>query len=33
VYPDDKDKERYQHPKGGEDAFTDEPNLPFPAFL
>ncbi len=33
VYPDDMDKERYQYPKGGEDAFTDEPNLPFPAFL
>ena len=33
TYPDDKDNQRYKYPKGGEDAFTDDNNLPFPAFL
>jgi len=33
VYPDDRGKRRYEYPQGGEDAFTDEPNIPFPSFL
>ena len=33
VYPTDKDKTVYQHPRGFEDAFTLEPDLPFKALL
>lgn len=33
IYPDHKDKGRYEYPQGGEDSFTDEPNLPYPSFL
>lgn len=33
VYPNDKDKLIYQHPRGFEDAFTIEPDLPFTALL
>lgn len=33
VYPDDKDKRRYMYPRGMDDRYTVEPNLPFPCFL
>ena len=33
TYPDDSDKGKYQYPKGDEDFFTYEPNIPFPSFL
>lgn len=33
VYPDDKDKMEYHYPRGFEDAFTIEPDLPFKALL
>lgn len=33
IYPDDKDKKRYEYPQGGDDSFTDEPNMPFRSFL
>jgi len=33
TYPDDKDKGRYNYPKGEENFYVDEPNIPFKAFL
>lgn len=33
IYPLDKDKKRFMFKRGFEDAFTDEPNLPFKSFL
>ncbi len=33
VYPNDKDKREYHYPRGFEDAFTGETDLPFPSFL
>jgi L-ascorbate 6-phosphate lactonase len=33
VYPADKDALVYQYPRGFEDAFDGEPDLPFSAFL
>lgn len=33
TYPDDQDNGRYQYPKGDENFFVDEPNIPFPSFL
>ena len=33
TFPDDQDKGKYQYPKGDEDFFVDEPNVPFPSFL
>ena len=33
IYPTDKDKVIYQHPRGFDDAFTIEPDLPFKALL
>jgi len=33
VYPDNKDDLRYMYPRGFEDAFTDNPNVPYKAFL
>lgn len=33
VYPDDKDKREYHYPRGFDDCFTVETNLPFPSFL
>ena len=29
----DKDKLEYHHPRGFEDAFSGEPDLPYPSFL
>jgi L-ascorbate 6-phosphate lactonase len=33
IYPDDQDKGKYQYPKGDEEFFVEEPNIPFPSFL
>ncbi|MDR3440033.1 L-ascorbate 6-phosphate lactonase [Telmatospirillum sp.] len=33
TYPDDKDVVQYNYPRGFDDAFTGEPDLPFPSFL
>ncbi len=33
TYPDDKDKLEYHYPRGFEDVFAGETDLPFPAFL
>ena len=33
VYPDNKDDRRYHYPRGFEDAFDGEPDLPYNAFL
>lgn len=33
TYPDDADKGKYQYPKGEENFFEEEPNIPFPSFL
>ena len=33
VYPDDKDKISYNYPRGFDDIFTHDINLPFPSFL
>ncbi|MGB4406636.1 MAG: L-ascorbate 6-phosphate lactonase [Sphaerochaeta sp.] len=33
VYPDDKDKREYHYPRGFDDCFTVETNLPYPSFL
>ncbi len=33
TYPDDRDKGKYQYPKGDEEFFAEEPNIPFPSFL
>jgi len=33
TYPDDQDKGRYNYPKGEENFYVDEPNIPFKAFL
>jgi L-ascorbate 6-phosphate lactonase len=33
LYPADKDKRRYMYPRGFTDAFENEPNIPFKAFL
>lgn len=33
VFPDDKDKGEYMYPRGFTDAFEQEPNLPYKAFL
>ena len=33
TFPDDKDRIEYHHRRGFEDIFTEEVNLPFPAFL
>jgi L-ascorbate 6-phosphate lactonase len=33
VYPDNKDDREYHYPRGFDDAFADDPDLPFPAFL
>ncbi len=33
VYPDDKDRLQYQYPRGFEDVFEAEPDLPFKSFL
>lgn len=33
IYPDDKDKRRYEYLQGGKDSFTDKPNIPYPSFL
>ncbi len=33
VFPDDKDKREYHYPRGFDDCFTVETNLPFPSFL
>ena len=33
TYPDDQDKGKYQYPKGDEEFFADEPNIPFTSFL
>ena len=33
VYPEDKDRLQYQHPRGFEDVFTLEPDLPFKSLL
>lgn len=33
VYPNDKDKREYHYPRGFEDCFTGEPDLPFKSFL
>lgn len=33
VYPADKDKLEYNYPRGFEDAFSGEPDLPYPSFL
>jgi len=33
VYPDDKDRLEYHYPRGFDDAFIDEPDLPYPSFL
>ena len=33
VFPHDKDKMEYHHPRGFDDCYTHEPNLPFKAFL
>lgn len=33
VYPNDTDHIEYQYPRGFEDAFENEPDLPFPSFL
>ena len=33
IYPDDKDKREYHYPRGFDDCFTVETNLPYPSFL
>ncbi|ASN06701.1 L-ascorbate 6-phosphate lactonase [Virgibacillus necropolis] len=33
VFPDDKDKLEYHHPRGFDDAFTLEPDVPYKSFL
>jgi L-ascorbate 6-phosphate lactonase len=33
IYPDDRDKREYHYPRGFDDCFTVETNLPFPSFL
>ena len=33
VYPDDKDKLEYHHPRGFDDVFSGENDLPYPSFL
>ena len=33
VYPNDKDRLQYQHPRGFDDVFSIEPDLPFKSFL
>jgi L-ascorbate 6-phosphate lactonase len=33
VYPADKDKLEYHHPRGFDDAFSGETDLPYPSFL
>ncbi|MCX8013446.1 MAG: L-ascorbate 6-phosphate lactonase, partial [Rectinema sp.] len=33
VYPDDRDKLEYHYPRGFDDAFVDEPDLPYLSFL
>jgi L-ascorbate 6-phosphate lactonase len=33
TYPDDAGKLQYHYRRGFEDAFTDEPNVPFPSIL
>lgn len=33
VYPDNKDDREYHYPRGFDDAFAGEPDLPYPAFL
>lgn len=33
TYPTDKDKKRFMFPRGFGDAYTDDPNVPFPSFL
>ncbi len=33
TYPDDADKGRYNYPKGEENFYVDQPNIPFKAFL
>jgi len=33
VFPDNKDDMEYMYPRGFEDAFTIEPDLPFKSFL
>jgi len=33
VYPADKDRLEYNYPRGFEDAFSGEPDLPYPSFL
>ena len=33
IYPIDKDKMEYHYPRGFDDVFTQEPDLPFPSFL
>lgn len=33
VFPDDKDKREYHYPRGFDDCFTVETNLPYPSFL
>jgi L-ascorbate 6-phosphate lactonase len=33
VYPADKDRLEYNYPRGFEDAFVGEPDLPYPSFL
>jgi len=33
TYPTDANKREYHHPRGFEDAFTEEPNIPFKSFL
>ncbi|MDH7483031.1 MAG: L-ascorbate 6-phosphate lactonase [Spirochaetales bacterium] len=33
TYPDDRDALEYHYPRGFDDAFVDEPDLPFPSFL
>jgi L-ascorbate 6-phosphate lactonase len=33
IYPQDKDRLEYHHPRGFEDAFAIEPDLPFKSML
>ena len=33
TYPTDKDDIYYHYPRGFDDVFTDEPDVPFPSFL
>ncbi|HEY9054800.1 MAG TPA: L-ascorbate 6-phosphate lactonase [Rectinemataceae bacterium] len=33
TYPDDKDRIEYHYPRGFEDVFVDDPDLPYPSFL